>query len=465
MARGRSLRLALALWMLPLSMFVFLSSLWVTHSNIAALADSAYDRSLAGAVRAIEENISTTNGGLGVQLPYTLLATLQAASTSVIYVRVSTDDKLVQIGDIGLPPPPAIGSDRPHFYTITYLGKELRGAALRVPLAQPLYGADAPQSLIVEVAETTESRALFLRRVSDVAFVRDLSISLIGLGLLVVGIGVSLRPLTRLKEMFDGRAPHDLSPIPTGGIPTEARPLIDSFNTLLQRHADQYAAQRRFLDDASHQLRTPISVLQLQVDYALSTPSPEAQREAIAAMGPVIARATQMTRQMLTLARAENLSATHVQNWKQIDLTALLPEVLRLHLAPARAATVALDLDLPDGPVMIAGDDTLIFEGLSNLLDNAIRHSPAGGTVTVSLCSGALAEITIRDHGRGAPPQILAHLGEAFLTIRSDRSSAGTGLGLSLAQTVARAHGGDLVAENPADGGFQITMRLARMDS
>ncbi|ARO14881.1 two-component system, OmpR family, sensor histidine kinase TctE [Ketogulonicigenium robustum] len=461
MARPHSLRLALALWMLPLSLFAFLSSLWVTHSNIGALADSAYDRSLAGAVRAIEENISTTNGGLGVQLPYTLLATLQAASTSVIYVRVSTDDKLVQIGDIGLPPPPAVGVDQPSFFTTTYLGKELRGAALRVPLEQPLYGAAAPQSLIVEVAETTESRALFLRRVADVAFLRDVAISLIGLALLVIGIGVSLRPLTRLKEMFDHRAPNDLSPIPTRNIPTEAGPLIDSFNTLLQRYADQYAAQRRFLDDASHQLRTPISVLQLQMDYALSAPSPEAQREAIVAMRPVIERATRMTRQLLTLARAENLSATHVQNWNQIDLTTLLPEVLRLHLAPARQVGVRLDLDLPDAPVMIAGDDTLIFEGLSNLLENAIRHSPAGATVAVTLLKQPLPAITIRDHGLGAPAQILSHLGTPFLTIRNDRSSSGTGLGLSLAQAVARAHGGDLVAENPTDGGFQITMRFA----
>lgn len=448
---GRALRTTLALWMVPTAACVFAASIWLSQSAIGRLADSAYDRSLSGALQAIEANVSVQSGGLGIELPYALFANLQAAAAGTVYFRISTDDGLVQIGDTALPDPPSDGRVA-QFFDATYLGQSLRVGAVRKQLSVPLYGAAIPQTVLIEVAETTASREAFLKRITRLAFWRDAAALLVALVVLGIGVGVALRPLSRLRDRFDRRRPDDLSPLDGAELPAEVRPLVDSFNALMARHRDQAVAQKRFLDDASHQLRTPISVLRMQLDYALANPDPDLRQSTLEAMGAVLDRTARTTTQLLALARVDSAATP----FGTVDLVDVIREAARLHLPPARRKRVALDLDMPETPVILPASETLLYEAVSNLLDNAIRLSPVSGDVTLRLgdAEGGIL-LTVSDRGPGMSPDRLARLGERFLT-----GGDGAGIGLSLVFAVARAHGGTLTARNRSGGGLTVAMTL-----
>lgn len=436
--------------MLPTILFSFGSSFWLTQVNVSQLADSAYDRTLDGALRAIEGNISTQSGGLGVDLPYALFASLQATSRGTVYFRVSTQDGLVQIGDSALPDPPGLTDGVPRFYDAEYLGQRLRIGALRTTLPAALYGADLPQKVVIEVGETATAREAFLDNIANAAFWRDVVTTCLALALMMLGIGAALRPLQRLRQRFDSRGPSDLSPLEESQLPAEVRPLVQSFNALLLRHAALAGAQRRFLDDASHQLRTPISVLRMQLDYALQTDDPAERQATLIAMRPVIERSTRTTAQMLALARAD---AAALGQGDPVDPARILSEVARLHLPAVRRKGLLLDLDLPEATCTVIGHDTLIYEAFSNLLDNAIRHSPVGATIQIGLTAQAgNVVISIADEGPGMSAEGLARLGERF------RTDDGHGLGFALVQSVAKAHGGSVVAGNRTDGGLRVAL-------
>ncbi|KQT52291.1 MULTISPECIES: sensor histidine kinase N-terminal domain-containing protein [unclassified Aureimonas] len=158
---ARPLWLTLALWTVPGLVFLLAAGLWVSATTLHELSDSAYDRSLAGAVRAINLNISTESGGVGVELPYPLFESFQATASGEVFFRVSTEDGLVQIGDALLPPPPALSVGEISFYDATYFDRPIRVAVFKRPLDRPLYGASNAQNIVIEVAETTGSREAF----------------------------------------------------------------------------------------------------------------------------------------------------------------------------------------------------------------------------------------------------------------------------------------------------------------
>jgi len=446
---GRSLRATLAFWMLPTGICIFASSIWISQSAVGRMADGAYDRSLSGALRAIEADISVQSGGLGIELPYELFANLQAAAAGTVYFRVSTDDGLVQIGDTRLPDPPST-TEAAQFFDATYLGQSLRMGAMRKKLAVPLYGAATPQTVLIEVAETTASREAFLNRIAQVAFWRDVAALLVGLAVLVIGTGLALRPLSRLQDRFDQRRPDDLSPVDGAALPSEVRPLVDSFNALMSRHVGQAAAQKRFLDDASHQLRTPISVLRMQLDYALASTDPAERQSTLEAMRDIVDRTARTTAQLLALARVDSRTTPKVP----VELGAVVAEVARLHLASARRRRIALDLDLPAGPVIVPAAETLLYEAVSNLLDNAIRLSPEGGNIVVHLRQRSeYVLLSVADQGPGMSPERLARVGERFLS-----DGGGAGIGLSLVDAVMRMHDGALRVRNRTSGGLKATL-------
>lgn len=269
---GRRLAVSLGLWILPAVILAMAASLWMSATTITELSDSAYDRSLAGAIRAIDANISTESGGVGVELPYNLFAFFELTAQGRVYFSVSTDDNLVQIGDVLLPKPSDLELGEIQFEDVSYFGETVRLGSLRRPL-----DAARPDgtSITIQVAETNGSRTAFQNVLIERAIVRDVLVVL-ALGLMLgVGVYVAVKPLRRLRDAIDRRAPYDLTPIDGPGLPAEVRPLVDAINRLMQRNREQAEQQRRFLDDASHQLRTPMAVLRTQIDVALHEADPQ----------------------------------------------------------------------------------------------------------------------------------------------------------------------------------------------
>lgn len=460
--RRRSLKSTLLWWLLPVLAVVAGGGLWLSVRLLDELANAAYDRSLAGALRAIDLNISTESGGLAVELPYRLLQFFELTASGNVYFRVASEDNLTEIGNPQLPlPTHALVSGKAEFFNAEYFGEPVRVGVLARRLDPPLYGGQERQRVIIQVAESIESRAGFTRAVLMRAIERDTVQILLSAILLIGGVVIALRPLVRLSEEIDARDPDDLRPVDDGQVPAEVQPLVAAINRHIARHESQARAQRQFLDDASHQLRTPLTVLKTQVDFALRENDPQAVRQVLHAMNAGIDRSIRMANQMLALARVHDASlAEGGLPFVRTDLVELAGECVRSLLPAARARHLDYGLDTPEQPLPVAVSPVLLREALLNLLDNAIRYSPERGVVTLVVeRRGEQVVLRVEDGGPGMSAADIERAGVRFRRGESGKGKPGAGLGLAIAQRIAQLHKGELVLENRDPGpGLRASM-------
>ncbi|HSV60431.1 MAG TPA: sensor histidine kinase N-terminal domain-containing protein [Variovorax sp.] len=446
--------------LLPGMLLVVSAQLWLTWRTAVDAADAAYDRSLLGAMKSIDANISTESGGVGVELPYRMLEFFELTASGQVFYRVATEDGLVEIGNADLPSPARpLQTGKPQFTDTLYFGEPIRLGSYARLLDRPLAGQGAAQRAVIQVAEPLRSREQFTRSLVLQALLRDLVLVLVGGVLMVTVIAWALRPLSRLRNEVLSRPPQDLTPIAAVDIPADVQPLVEAINQHVERTQRLIEARRRFIDDASHQLRTPLATLTTQVGFALREPDPSRLRDALQAVKGQLDETIRQANQMLALARADSAEPTV----EAIDLASFAAEVTRAWWLEARTKDIDLGLEAADEPVWVAAHPGLLKEALSNLLHNAIRYTPASGQVTVRVCASAVdASLTVIDSGPGIPPAERQHAGERFFRA-SNASQSGSGLGLAIARSIAQRHGGRLeLGAGPDDRGFLASIVLPR---
>jgi two-component system sensor histidine kinase TctE len=304
------------------------------------------------------------------------------------------------------------------------------------------------QELVIQVAESVESRRAFMRSFVLRAAARDaLVISLVGFGIALL-LSLLLRPVSRLASQVAARAPSDLRALDAQqDLPRDLLPLVDAINRQLQRTRDLMARQRQFLDDASHQLRTPLATLHAQVGYAQRQQDAGELRSALDSIARQLEHATRATNQLLALARSDAQSL----NRERFDLGELAREVGTVLLPLARARALDFGIEVPDAPVWCCGDRALLFEAASNLAHNAIKYTEPGGQVTILVRpDGAPGHrLSVTNTGPEIPAPVQRQLGERFV---KGHGHSGSGLGLAIAKTIADRHGGRLELERLAEG-------------
>lgn len=450
MKRPGSLKSALLWWLVPGLVLIMGGTLWFSNQLLRDQVDAAYDRALAGALRAIDLNVSTASGGLAVEQPFLLLEFFELTTNARVYFRVATEDGLAEIGSPFLPlPRQPLLSGQPQFYYAMHEDTPVRVAAL-ARAAQPPLPSNPNSRIIVQVAESLGTREVFLEQVLRRSIERDVLGIVMSVLLLVSGVVMTLRPLTRLRQELEARAPDDLRPIDDTNLPSEVRPLVAAVNRHMARYAEMARTQRQFLDDASHQLRTPLSVLRTQVDFALRESDPTEVRRALQAMHEGLDRAVRMVNQMLSLARAREASlAEGGLAAEPVNLAALAHSVARHLLPHARLKRIDLGVEVTTSMVFTRGSEWLLREALTNLVDNAIRYTPAGGTVTVRVLSDERhAVLQVEDSGPGMSDHDIERAGVRFRRGQAGKQQAGAGLGLAIVHTIAQMHGTVLRLEN-----------------
>ena len=452
-----SLRRALLYILLPIMACLIALELCITYKTATEAVNSAYDRSLFSAVKAIDSKISTQSGAVSIELPYDALEFFQLSAGSRAYFKVATEDRLTEVGYLDLPAPPRPPTSRkPDFYDADYHGTKLRIASY-VREIEYARGQATTSRILIQVAETTTLRTQLINSLFLEALIRDVLLLLCVIGLPCIALSLLLKPLTRLHDDISARTALDLAPIDTAPVPVDIRPLVQAINQYIARNRKFTEDRRRFIDDASHQLRTPLTILRAQIDYLLRENDPQNIKQAVSAISTQLDDATRITIQMLALARADSsrLACEHV------NLESLGEQVACKLALQARVKKIDLELDAPASALIVSGDAHLLGEAATNMLDNAIKFAPQAGHITIKITqAGEWALFSVVDDGPGIPEDQLSQTGQRFFRARN-APPGGTGLGLAIAHTIAERHGGSLVISNVTIGhGCIATLQL-----
>lgn len=266
-----------------------------------------------------------------------------------------------------------------------------------------------------------------------------------------------IEPLRRLGHVLATRRPQALEPIVLPAASAEVVPLVEALNGLFARISALMGAERRFTADAAHELRTPIAAIRTQAQVALAEPEPEARRHALQATLAGCDRAARLIDQLLTLSRLESAGTLVTTT---VDLAALARSVAG-ELAP-KAVAKAQELTFAgDAAALVAADETLLAVLVRNLVDNAVRYSPQGARVAVSVRrDGSDVALQVDDSGPGLDDAARRRLGERFFRLAGSEE-AGSGLGWSIVQRIAAAHGFRVEVDAPSGlGGLGVRVRM-----
>lgn len=273
-------------------------------------------------------------------------------------------------------------------------------------------------------------------------------------------IAHSLRPMIRLAGNLDARSADDLTPLPNAGAPSELHPFITSINGLLARMRLLMDQQRRFVADAAHELRTPITALSLQAENLDSIELPEAARDRVAALRQGMHRTKHLLEQLLAVARYEAKPCSG--EMQQVALDGVAKEVAADLLPQAVDRGIDLGFEIVE-PATVRGQPVMLATIICNLLDNALRHTPRGGRIDIGVYyQDGSAVLQIEDTGPGIATVDLERIFEPFF--RGSRPEGeGTGLGLSIVKRIVENLGGRITLENmagPGQSGVRATVRL-----
>jgi two-component system sensor histidine kinase TctE len=304
-------------------------------------------------------------------------------------------------------------------------------------------------SVTVSIAETLIKRTTLARDIL-LAMVAP-QVALVGIASLLAWLGISrgLKPLTDLAAQIEARDQNNLTPVPQAGLPREARVLAERINALLVRVDSAIRAQKRFVADAAHQLRTPLAAVMLHAEWAQRAPDGATEREALRALHRSVERAGRVSQQLLSLARTDP-GATNAVELKPLDLVALARRVGEEWIPRALKRDIDFGLIVPDTPVGITGDDRLLSELLSNLIDNALRYSSPAGRVSVIVEAGLQPKLAVQDDGPGIPEDERVRIFERFYRMPGSDGD-GCGLGLAIVEEIARLHSSTVEVSTGSD--------------
>jgi two-component system, OmpR family, sensor histidine kinase TctE len=447
-----SLRARLLWWvLLPLAAFMFVAGL-MAYDAARQTADLLQDNALLASARTIVEDVQWINGDLTAQIPPAALEMFESPYQDHVFYKVVADGDRLLGGTPDLAPPADAKATYPVFYDTTLDGQSIRAVAYR----RQLYDSGQSLSVVVVVGKTQASRQAMLTDLWHPQLIRQGLMLVLAVLFVLIGLTSELLPLVTLKSNVADRDPMELEPVRVDHLPSELLPIVDAINQCIARLKLHTATQRQFIADAAHQLRTPLTLLDTQVQVARqSVDDPLSLSDALTGIHRTSRKMTEITNQLLMLARAESASSPNVP----VDMTRVVSSVLEELILAAQRRDIDLGAEF-DGDVSVAGSDQLLTALVANLVDNAIRYTQEGGTVTARCRrDGDEVVLEVVDNGPGIPAEARAHVFERFY--RGKTNVEGTGLGLSIVQRIAQSHGG-MVGVKPGEGliGLIATVRL-----
>lgn len=449
----RTIRQRLLLLLLPALALLMLLGGVADYWIAVATTRNAYDQALASAALAAAASLRSEDGQWQVGAAQHAAVTRRAdADGSRLYSITGPAGELIA----GTPQLPAAlteiagSGDNVSFRDADYQGQKLRVASVRTDTDR---GA-----VTVTVAETLQRRAstqrvmLFGKLLVDFA---ELDVTLL---LISIAVYFGLRPLSRLGEQVEQHSNSTLARFTEADAPGELRPLILALNHLLELRHEAALSQRRFVADAAHQMRTPVTGLLAQLELLLQMPAAVAMRGELQAINRGVQQLAHTANQLLALARAEPVAALG-ESFKAVPLRPLVEHLVERNLD--RAVNAGLDLGADAQAAQVTGDAWLLEDLLGNLIDNALKYTPSGGHVTVrSGVEDSHPFLEVEDDGPGIAESERLRVRERFYRLPGAPGS-GCGLGLAIVDEIARAHDASFtIGVPPAGRGTRMRIRF-----
>lgn len=457
--------------LLPVLLLIGVNA-WNLHQQTLTALHTAYDRTLLASAKSISEQLDVRGyddqAELRALVPYSALEIFEADNQSRMFYRVSTLGGEMVSGYAELPMWRGQIPQRPPYAALVdFYDAEFRGIPVRMAvLLQPVASAEGRGMAVIQVAETRELRQAQAWQILGRTLLHQALLVAVVALIVVVVVQRATQPVRALSALLQARPEGDLSPLHAPGAVRELQPLVQATNQVMQRLRELLGQQKRFVRDASHQLRTPLAVLKIQVQSAQRGDVPPAQ--ALVEIGATVERATQLANQMLALAK--------VEQWRQqadpAPPCAWDPIVreLALDLSPL-IAEKDIDFELQATERIWVGAHAWMLRELTrNLLHNAVRHTPAYGwlqvrlyTVTGAQETARQAVLCISDSGPGISEDMARRLFQPF---SAGDLQTGSGLGLAICHDIVQALGGQLQLINrgapPRGLDAQVTLPCAR---
>jgi two-component system sensor histidine kinase TctE len=441
----RSLRVGLLSWLGPVLVLLLALDALACYLTALHFANLVYDRWLIDDTRSLASAVRTEDGEVQFDVPRVALQIFQFDEVDRTFFKVVSEHRGVIGGDSKLP---SAGKSLP-INGIGLQSASVRGLKMRV-VSLRIAPAQTNDTVIVTIAETLIKRNTLARDILLAMVAPQVALAAIALLLSWLGVSRGLKPLTDLAKQIESRDQNNLSPVPQTGLPREARVLASRINELLARLGSAIRAQKRFVTDAAHQLRTPLAAVTLQVERAERAPDMATQREALRALHRSVERAGRMARQLLSLARTDP-EAIHTVELKSVDLVTLARRVGEEWVPQALKRDIDFGLIVPGGPVIITGDERLLGEALSNLIDNSLRYTGAHGRVSVIVEMDPQPTLSVQDDGPGIPEDERVRIFERFYRVEGSAGD-GCGLGLAIVEEIARLHSSTVEVSSGPDG-------------
>lgn len=435
-----------------------------------------FDRALYGVANNIAQQIRIAGPRLEQDIPMIAQTLVEAEGSDRIYWRIHGPDGLIGGMDtwLGYGTGQTSLHDARLFYA-WFSGRQVR--AVRLPVTLPSPATDelgtsaegvAPRGpIVVEVAELLDRRETAANEILLSVSVPLLLLLLLGSLILSHVLKEELVPLQILTDKLNRQTARSLAALDETQVPAEVEPLIRGLNALLSRLRDALDAQRKFIADAAHQLRTPLTAVKLHADRAMEADTLDVARHALREVQTAADRAVRLSNQLLSLARAEpGLSLERLGPVEHFDLAELAFEIGAEWVPQALARRIDLGFEILPGPTFtggapatVRGNRLLMREALSNLIDNAVKYVPAGGRITVraggeTMGHRGMAVVMIEDNGPGIPPARRDEVFKRFFRgddtpgVARQAAPSGAGLGLAIVHEIVTLHQGTIRIED-----------------
>lgn len=428
---------------------------------LVTLSLLVYFRLHAGLLRAIDTGLQARASAIAGNVGQFKQASRAVADgpdgVNTAAVQILAPDGRV-VGQSGSDLPPLRSADLRRLSQPVFITVPGRSGPIRLYLLP----VDERTPLVIVAGTTLADMTGTMRRLGLLLLIGDPAALILTSLVAWLMTGAALRPMERMRReaaAYSVAEPMRRLPLPESN--DEVARLGETFNSLLDRLQAALDRERRLLDNASHELRTPLSALKAELDLALSRPRSQSElTAALRSASDETNRLSRLAQDVLVLSRARDggLPIHRVST----DLTDLVDRVCARHRPSAGQAGCQIDTRVQ--PTSIDVDPMRLTQALDNLLDNAIRYSRTGGTITVTADAGRdSVTITIQNPGNGFAPLILDKAFEPFVSggAANTEDQPGSGLGLAIVRAVAQAHGGEVTAAN-VHGGARVAMTLAR---